>query len=141
MSNALTLFSNLPSKYVGFSSLFDDMQNYISNTKWHRPGYPAYDIVKKDNGFVIEMALAGFSKEDIKVTFNTKHRILTVFGKKEAKEEKEKTFSSIASRQFSKQFTIDSNLLIGETKLVDGLLSIELVADKIEDSNIDVPIK
>ena len=64
---------------VGFDSLFDELENY-------KPiNYPPYNISKiKDGEYKVEMAVAGFTKQDITVT--VKENILAVKGKKEKSE-------------------------------------------------------
>jgi len=69
-NKALSLFDNfnqLTPYAVGFDRVFDNLARYMDNTVTST-GFPPYNIRKDgDYGYVIEMALAGFSKKDIEV--------------------------------------------------------------------------
>ena len=57
------LSSPYMSSFVGFESLFDEIER-MSAVK--HPSYPAYDIKKiSNNSFLIVLALAGFSANDL----------------------------------------------------------------------------
>ena len=70
VSNALTLldnFNKLTPYAVGFDRVFDNLNRYVDNNMTST-GFPPYNIRKEgDYNYVIEMALAGFGKEDIEV--------------------------------------------------------------------------
>ena len=67
-SKALNLFDNfnqLTPYAVGFDRMFDQLNRYVDNNATST-GFPPYNIRKGgEYNYVIEMALAGFSKEDI----------------------------------------------------------------------------
>ena len=67
MNQALTLLDHLNTftpYAVGFDRLFDQLASSSRTTS----SYPPYNIIREnDYDFKIEMALAGFSKEDIEV--------------------------------------------------------------------------
>ena len=69
-SNALTLFDNfdkLTPYAVGFDRMFDNLSRYVDNNV-QSTGFPPYNIRKEgEYSYVIEMALAGFGKDDIEV--------------------------------------------------------------------------
>ena len=53
---------------MGFDQLFDTLHNTNLETA-RGAGYPPYNVIKRDDGhFLIEIAVAGFSKEDIDLT-------------------------------------------------------------------------
>ena len=70
VSNALTLldnFNKLTPYAVGFDRVFDNLNRYVDNNVTST-GFPPYNIRKEgDYNYVIEMALAGFGKDDIEV--------------------------------------------------------------------------
>ena len=54
---------------VGFDSVFDHFESMFNESPSLHTNYPPYDILKTDeHSYVIELAVAGFSKKDIKVT-------------------------------------------------------------------------
>ena len=63
--------NNLRPLTVGFDRFFSDWEEMFSNDFFKTPSnWPAYNIVeKKDNHYDIEVALAGFNKKDIKVSY------------------------------------------------------------------------
>ena len=90
--------------------------------------YPPYNIRKtgKDK-YSIEVALAGFSKNDVEVEFED--NLLTVRTKEVNKSENknkdgEIIHKGISQRQFSRSFTIADDVKVGDAELKDGLLTI-----------------
>ena len=93
--------------------------------------YPPYNIVKTGKlTYDIEVALAGYSKEDVSVDYadNT----LTIVSKKdeETKEVEDNDgvlHKGIAKRNFSRTFTIADDVEVKGAELKDGLLKVSLV--------------
>ena len=69
-SKALSLFDNFNqfTPYaVGFDRVFDTLNRYVDNNV-QSTGFPPYNIRKEgEYNYVIEMALAGFGKDDIEI--------------------------------------------------------------------------
>lgn len=87
-------------------------------------GYPPYNIVKtSDTTYVIEMAVAGFKEDEIKVV--VKENILTVTGKN-VPEERNYIHRGIASRSFARTYTLPDTIEVKGVHLADGMLTIEL---------------
>ena len=91
--------------------------------------YPPYNIRKtgKDN-YAIEVALAGFSKDDVEVEFED--NLLTVRTKQinksdDKNEDGEIIHKGISQRQFARSFTIADDVKVGGAELKDGLLTID----------------
>jgi molecular chaperone IbpA len=116
------------------ASTFKDLKlTADSLTEWTKKitkSFPPYNIVKVDeNKYVIEMALAGFGKDQIEITLD--NGVLTVTGKKETASIPEQTyyvFKGIAERAFTRQFTLADKVEIKNAELVNGLLKIWLEA-------------
>ena len=94
------------------------------------PGnYPPLNIIKIDNDeFVMEFAVAGFTKEDIEIT--THKGELTVSGEKKDKELSEGAVyiqKGIAARKFVRKFTLPEYTEVLSAKAEDGILTINLV--------------
>ena len=112
---------------VGFDSIFD---RFFDMDLTRDSGYPPYNI-RKDNElqYSIEVALAGFSKDDIEVEVTDGS--LTIRSKPEDKKDVEKvdeTFvhKGIAKRYFSRSFTIADYVEVKGAELKDGLLKVSL---------------
>ena len=127
MQNNLTTFDR--NKFIpysiGFDNLFDrlfDMDLESSNS------YPPYNIRKTGNDkYSIEVALAGFSKNDVEVEFED--NLLTVRTKQVNKSEDKNVngeilHKGISQRQFARSFTIADDVKVNGAELKDGLLTI-----------------
>tara|TARA_X000000950_G_scaffold289358_1_gene412298 strand:+ start:3817 stop:4176 length:360 start_codon:yes stop_codon:yes gene_type:complete len=90
--------------------------------------FPPYNIVKTgDYTYDVELALAGFSKEDIAVDYAD--NMLSVKSVKNADESKSDDgvlHRGISKRYFSKSFTIADDVEVKGAELKDGLLKISL---------------
>ena len=92
-SKALSLFDNfnqLTPYAVGYDRVFDQLQKYVQNNV-QSSGFPPYNIQKGgDYNYTIEIALAGFSKDDIEV--EVAENTLSVRSDKKAEPEDEFTY-------------------------------------------------
>ena len=110
---------------VGFDSVFDRFFDMDTNRE---QGYPPYNIRKvNDIQYVIELALAGFSKDDIEVELTDG---LLAIRSKDRKEEEEDSDSfvhkGIARRSFSRTYTLSDDVIVKGADLKDGMLIINL---------------
>ena len=132
MTNNLSLFNKLRPFSIGFDNAFDTGDRFLTDDFNLRPAmtasYPAYDIIKKnDHQFQIQIALAGFSKEDIEV--ESKENELTI--RSIITDEKDENddgviHRGIAKRQFERTFTLADDTYIKGAELKDGLLQIDI---------------
>ena len=118
----MTFFSTpLARQFVGFDSLFDEL-NALADRK--EPNYPAYNIAKDDDEhYRIELALAGFSTDEI--TIQTEKGILTIEANK-AEERGNYIHQGIAKRGFSKMFRLAEYMKVDDARFVDGILTVFL---------------
>lgn len=116
-----TTYSFPTSSFVGFERMFDELSR--STTTASNTNYPPHNIVKiDDDNFLIEIAVAGFKREDIDIQL--KDSILTVRGKKE--DARTYTHKGISSREFARTFTLGEHVQVNGANLEDGILAIEL---------------
>ena len=114
--------------FLGFDSLFNTLaETNVSDARG--VGYPPYNVIRKDDGhFLIEIAVAGFSKDDIDLTLEK--GVLTVTGKKHSgADTRDYTHRGISSRGFERSFTIADTIKVIGADIVDGLLVIILEND------------
>ncbi len=114
-------FKNLT---VGFDDIFDQlssMSKYVNDI----PNYPPYNIKKvgKDK-YQLDMALAGFSKDDVKV--EVKENTLTVSASSSDKEDDSYVHKGIAKRAFKRSWTLVEHLEVQDAKLKDGVLTVDM---------------
>jgi molecular chaperone IbpA len=92
--------------------------------------YPPYNIVETSkNKYDIEVALAGYNKKDIEVSFEDGQ--LLIRSKRSDKDESKDTdgntlYKGIAKRYFERSFTIADDVEIKSAELKDGLLRVSL---------------
>ena len=126
-SKALSLFDNfnqLTPYAVGFDRVFDNLARYMDNTV-QSTGFPPYNIRKDgDYGYVIEMALAGFSKKDIEV--EVADGTLSVRSVKENVDDDADLYRGIAYRKFNRKFTLADDVVVNNASLANGMLNIDL---------------
>ena len=88
--------------------------------------YPPYNLIQLNNHeSTLEIALAGFKKDELKVY--TEFGKLYVEGKKEATEV-DGTFvhKGLAQRSFERVWTVSDDTKVGSVEFVDGLLTVQL---------------
>ena len=128
VSNTLTLldnFNKLTPYAVGFDRVFDNLNRYVDNNV-QSSGFPPYNIQKGgDYNYTIEIALAGFSKDDIEV--EVAENTLSVRSDKKAEPEDEFTYHrGISYRRFDRKFTLADDIVVSGATLENGLLRIDL---------------
>ena len=129
MTRNLSVWNSLRPFSVGFDSIFDEFDRVLESTERHNSNYPPYNIHKiNENEFKIEVALAGYSKDDIELEL--KDSTLTVRNKQKEKIVNENTdgmiHKGISTRQSERAFTISEDIKVKNAELKNGLLNIDL---------------
>ena len=126
-SRALSLldnFNQLTPYAVGFDRIFDNLSRYTTDNV-QSTGFPPYNIRKEgDYNYVIEMALAGFGKEDIEV--EVADGTLSVRSVKENSEDDSTQYRGISYRRFERKFTMADDIVVNGATLENGMLTVEL---------------
>ena len=106
---------------IGFDRLFEDMER-ISNIN---DNFPPYNVIKSsDDSYLIELAVAGFNKEEINIEY--KDSILSVTGDNTARQELEFVHKGISERNFKRAWTLGEHVKVKSATVVNGLLVISL---------------
>ena len=125
--NALTLldnFNQLTPYAVGFDRVFDTLNRYVDNNV-NSTGFPPYNIRKEgEYSYVIEMALAGFGKEDIQV--EVAESTLSIRSVKENPEDDSTQYRGISYRRFERKFTLAEDIVVNSANLENGMLYVDL---------------
>jgi molecular chaperone IbpA len=110
---------------LGFDSMFDNFEqrfsNQINNT------YPPYNILKhSDVSYEIEIAVTGFAPEEITVEIDQNQ--LVVKGERSRTEDSEAQYlhRGLATRDFTRSWTLAEHMEVGEGKIKNGVLTIAL---------------
>ena len=127
-SKDLSIFNSLRPFSIGFDDMFDQFESMLGNGSLAvQSNYPPYNIRKagKDK-YAIELAIAGFNKDDVEVEYED--NLLTVKTKEvkrsEEKEGSEVLHRGISQRSFARSFTIADDVKVNGAELKDGLLTI-----------------
>lgn len=112
---------NVPrSLFIGFEPILNELER-IHTAGRIQDNYPPHNVVKVDDeNFIIELAVAGFSQDDILV--EVKDGILLIKAEKSEKDEREYAHKGISSRKFEKSFRLSEFVVIDGADLVDGIL-------------------
>ena len=129
MTRNLSVWNSLRPFSVGFDSIFEEFDRMLESPERYNSNYPPYNIHKlSDNDYKIEVALAGFSKEDIELEL--KESTLTIRNKTKEKvindESNGVIHKGISTRQFERSFTISEDIKVKNAELKNGLLNIDL---------------
>jgi molecular chaperone IbpA len=119
-------FPSFNTTTVGFEETFKKLQD-LANTTLKSVGYPPYNIVKTDeNKYLIEMAVAGFGKQNIELELHEGK--LTVKGNLDSDDKLAGSFlyKGISDRAFTRTFTLADTVEIQGAELVNGMLKVFL---------------
>ena len=116
------VFDPFKNMTVGFDNIFDQLSTL---SDFDIPNYPPYNIKKIDKeNYQLEMALAGFTKDEIDV--EVKENTLTISARTSDKEEDSFVHQGIARRAFKRRWTLAEHLEVDDAKLKDGILIVEM---------------
>ena len=129
-NKALSIFNQLRPVTVGFDSVFDNFERMFDHDfdTIKVSSFPFYNIVKTDkNKYDVEMALAGYGKDDIIVSLE--ESVLTIKSKPyndDKDKDTEYEHKGISKRFFTKSFTVADDVEVKGAELKDGLLKVSL---------------
>jgi len=122
--------------FIGLDRIAERVSILAQETQKAVSNYPPYNLKKVDeNKYIIEMAVAGFSKHDIEIEIVDDK--LTIKGKSEADSEFDPDgaeglygmlYQGLAMRPFTRTFTLADNVEIKGASLLNGVLKIVLEA-------------
>ena len=104
----------------------DYLDRFFNNSYETTTNYPPYNLIHVNNvESVLEIALAGFNKKELKVY--TEYGKLIIEGQKETKETKsEYVHQGLAQRSFTREWTLSDDVEVGDVSFKDGLLTVKL---------------
>ena len=120
------LFKDFDKLYVGFDDQFNKLAKIHDDLTKNIPNYPPYNIKKTgDNTYVIELAVAGFAKQDIEIELADGKMIIK--GNVQSQEADENfLFKGIANRAFLRTFALDDHIEVKDAELFNGMLKVFL---------------
>lgn len=112
--------------YVPHAVGLDDVFHRLEAMSENNVNYPPYNLIKHDSSnFSIEVALAGFTRDEIEVS--TEQNILKV-ASKSPKQDSERTYlhKGVSKRSFTRSWQLSEDVKVKDVKYEDGLLTIDL---------------
>ena len=118
---------------VGFDDMFKNLEHVTRTVQKSMSSYPPYNIKKvAENRYVIELAVAGFGKQDLELEL--KDGILSVKGRTSLDAlnkaldgtDVSYLYKGIADRAFTRQFTLADTVEIKNAELINGMLKVWL---------------
>lgn len=134
MRTLLDTFPGFDRLFIGGDQLLKQLEQ-ISNTATKAiTNYPPYNVKKvDDNKYVIEMAVAGFTRQDVELEMIDGKLIIK--GKMETvddltKDGTEQTYlyKGISDRAFTRQFALADTVEVKNAELLNGMLKVWLEA-------------
>lgn len=124
---------NLPAFFdnrgIGFGRVFDMLNEF--NAYGDQPAYPPYNVLETDSDhYVIELALAGFTAEDLEITQDRNK--LKIVGRKVSDVEDSTVkylHKGISQRAFTREFVLADYVNVDGAEFADGIVSIKLYRD------------
>ncbi len=113
--------------YSPFNVGLDDIFNRLESMSTHNVTYPPYNLIKSDDHhFEIEIALAGFGKDEIEVTTET--NVLRVSSKSKEKDKREVHYlhNGLSKRAFQNSWQLGDDVKVCDVTFRDGLLTVKL---------------
>ena len=117
-----TFSKDIVDTFIGFDKMFERLSNVERSTT-----FPPYNVVKaNDDAFYIELAVAGFDRKELEVVED--NGVLIIKG--EQKEDNDEyLYKGIATRKFTRKFTLAEYMHVKAVDLVNGILSIAVVRE------------
>ena len=111
------------SHFIGFDHVWTEIERLSEMTD--NKVYPPHNVVKHDEeNFSVELALAGYAKEDL--TVEVRDGILLVASDFKPVDEREYLHKGISQKKFRRTFRLSEHVVVDGADFKDGLLVIDL---------------
>ena len=122
--NAVSRITWPRSSFVGFDRIWNELDTALTAGVEQTNAFPRHNVVKVDEeNFHIELALAGYSRDDLSVSLE--NGLLVITGEKEDSET-EYLHKGISTKKFKRTFRLNENVVVKDVNFVDGLLVVDL---------------
>ena len=120
--------NSLNKALIGFDSLFNDFEHRFANQI--NSSYPPYNILKYDDDtFEIEVAVTGFSKDEVTVEIIQNQLLVKGIRNRTSETEPEYLHRSLAARDFTRSWTLAEHMVVGEGRIKNGVLTVGLTRE------------
>jgi molecular chaperone IbpA len=115
-------FAPLSRSTIGFDRVFDLLAHA---SQLSDEGYPPYNIIRTgDNAYRLELAVAGFTPDEL--TLTSHENALIVTGRHSDDDKADYLHRGIAARPFERRFNLADYVTVVDASLNNGMLSVEL---------------
>jgi len=115
--------------FIGWDRQFRDLEKVMHNST----NYPPYNLAQVgEDSYMIELALAGFKREDIKV--EQEKNVLTIKGSSEDENETTYIHKGIGARSFTRTFSLSEFMEVAGVAMIDGILKVFIVRNVPEEA-------
>ncbi len=109
--------------FIGFNREMERLSNVQLASR--QTNYPPYDLLKLDDDtYLLSLAVAGFSKDDIKVSVD--NGTLIIKGEIVEVTDAEVVHKGIAGRKFTRSFALGEYMEVTGAEMKDGMLHINV---------------
>ena len=119
-------FKDFDRFFVGFDDQFNRIAKMHDDLTKNIPNYPPYNIKKiGDSTYVIELAVAGFAKQDIEIEL-ADGKMIVKGNVTNEEDDSNFLFKGIAARNFTRTFALDDQIEIKNAEMFNGMLQVFL---------------
>jgi len=112
--------------FIGFDNLIDELERVASRN--HSDTYPPHNIIRvSDTEFDVELAVAGFSRNDLDVEVHD-HKV-TVSGEQKDSDSRRYVHKGISTKKFIRTFTLHEHARVVAATFLDGILTIKIMIE------------
>lgn len=131
-------FKDFDRFFVGFDKVAEKLTAIAEQSTKLVQNYPPFNIKRTDdNTYVVELAVAGFAKQDLEIELDKD--VLVVRGTNKSENDKDSfLYKGISTKDFVRSFGVADNIEVRNAEFINGLLRIWLEAITPEDRK---PIK
>ena len=134
MTKQMMNISDFHKFFLGFDRIDPD---FFSNAPL--TGCPRYNVLKVGNdGYRVEVAVPGWDKEDIEITFDKNELRIEGKSKQEIAEKEEFVYKGLSGKTFTRVFKVGSNIKLDQAYMKNGLLCVELYQEVPEEAKAKV---
>ncbi len=121
------VFKDFEKLFVGFDEQFGRLAKLHADLTKQITNYPPCNVRKVDDThYVIELAVAGFGKQDIDVEMEDGKLVVTGKTQADTTPDENYLFRGIANRGFTRAFVLNDRVEVQNAELVNGMLRIAL---------------
>lgn len=122
------VFKDVDKYFVGFDDQFNRLAKMHDELTKNIPNYPPYNIKKTgDNTYQIELAVAGFAKQDIEIELRENSLVIKgLTNSDDADNMSTFLVKGIANRAFTRTFALDDHIEVKDAEMINGMLRVFL---------------